>query len=791
MTEPSARRSPWERFRTGAALDGRLLEALMVEGNAGAVLPPGSRLGAWRLGEVLGCGGMSRVYRAERADGRYEQDVAIKVVRGDSALLERLRHERRLVAGLRHPHLVSLVDGGEAEDGALWFAMELVDGEPIDAHLRSHPQAWAAVLRLYDGVCAAVEYAHGRGLIHRDLKPDNILVDAHGRPRLLDFGIALTAEGDGQGDAVLTPGYASPEQLSGGAITIASDVYQLGLVLRRLLQVTNPPADAATVARPAAVPKGVRRDLERLLERALAADPAERYRSVSLLRADLACVLERRPMAVDQGNPRIRLLRFVERNRLAAGVGSVLLLALVASIAVAGWRLAEERKLALAQAARAEAVSEFLVRTLGQANPFATRRSDVRVLEAMDQAAASLDDSLAAAPDVRRVLRRSIAGIYLQLDEPARCLELLATDDPGAVTLEPAAQAETAILRSGCHLALDQRERALAALDEAETALRPLRPPAGDVQRAHAWIERAQIYALDARLGEANQLLERALALAIATGSRLQEYRANRYLGLNIQVAAEHARALPHLQRAHALSMQLHGEGHRSTLTMAGALAVTQSRLGQNAEADATIEAALAAAESVRLRGGSPDIVIAQLLDNHAMMLWQQHRLADCRERAGRALAIYQRVAAPGSSQGFNPSWRVATCAYQEGLLDEAEAHATLALDYAGKGAPVGVINALRMLASIAARQGRGAEAERLLDRAEAAYASTEIANPTVRPALDLAQALTAHTRGQSERARERLARVDAAAEALRARNNYPDWLRLEHEAVTARVGAP
>nr|MCU0757283.1 serine/threonine protein kinase [Xanthomonadales bacterium] len=192
MTDSIPAGDRWARFRTGAALGGRLLEALINEGGAGAVLPPGTRLGAWRLGELLGAGGMSRVYRAERADGRYEQTVAVKVVRGSAPLLERLRHERRLVAGLKHPHIVGLVDGGESEDGALWFAMELVDGEPIDAHLRTQPRDWAEVLRLHDGVCAAVEYAHGRGLIHRDLKPDNILVDAHGRPRLLDFGIALT-----------------------------------------------------------------------------------------------------------------------------------------------------------------------------------------------------------------------------------------------------------------------------------------------------------------------------------------------------------------------------------------------------------------------------------------------------------------------------------------------------------------------------------------------------------------------------------------------------------------------
>jgi hypothetical protein len=245
------------------------------------------------------------------------------------------------------------------------------------------------------------------------------------------------------------------------------------------------------------------------------------------------------------------------------------------------------------------------------------------------------------------------------------------------------------------------------------------------------------------------------------------------------------------LQRAHQLALEVHGEGHRSTLTMAGGLAITLARLGQNAEADATIEAALAAAESVRLRGGSPDIVIAQLLDSHSTILWQQNRLDACREQAARALAIYQRDAAPGSSQGFNPSWRVATCAYQAGLLDEAEAHATLALDFASKGAPVGVVNALRMLASIAAREGRGTDAEDLLLRAEDAFARTEIANPSVRPALDLAQALTAHVQGQTERALERLARVDAAVAVLAAKGGYQDWLRLEHEAVKAMIDKP
>lgn len=779
MTDSTPADARWARFRTGAALGSRLLEALINEGGAGAVLPPGTRLGAWRLGELLGAGGMSRVYRAERADGGYEQEVAIKVVRGNAALLERLRHERRLVASLKHPHLVGLLDGGEAEDGALWFAMELVDGEPIDAHLRAHPRDWAGILRLYDGVCAAVEYAHGRGLIHRDLKPDNILVDAHGRPRLLDFGIALTEEGRDSGDSLLTPGFASPEQLSGAPISITSDVFQLGLVLRAMLEAGCPSGAAA-----GAIPIRVRRDLDRILARALAEAPAERYRSVSLLREDLAAVLACRPLAADRGRAGVQLRRFLERNRLAASVGGVLLLTLVLSLAVAGWRLQAERNLALAHAARAQAVSDFLVRTLGQANPFAARRNDVRVLEAMDQAADSLDTSLASEPDVRRVLRKAIAGVYLQLDEPTRCLEVLKTSDPAAPDV--VIEAETAILRSGCHLALDQRADALAALDAADAALRKLRPPEGDAQRAYALVERAQILALNAGLAEANQLLEQALALAIRSGSQLQEYRAHRYLGNNVQTAGDHAGALPHLQRARALAVEIYGEGHRSSLTMAGVLAISQARLGLNAEADASIEAALASAETVRLRGGNPDIVIAQLLDNHATILWQQQRYDECQAQAGQSVAIYQRVAAPGSSQGYNPSWRVATCAYQAGRLDEAATYATLALDYAGKGAPVGVINALRMLASIAVQTGRIAEAEALLSRAEQAYASTEVANPTVRIALDLAHARSALAQAQTDRLRELLARVDAAVEVLQARGSYPDWLRLEYDAVQA-----
>ena len=777
----------WDRFKTGQALKGRLLKDLVDQAGAGAVLAAGSLVGPWKIVELLGSGGMSHVYLAERGDGRFEQLVALKLVRRNATLIDRLRHERQIVATLRHPHIVSLVDGGETDEGDLWFAMALVEGVAIDVYAQTQQLDWQSRLRLFNEVCAAVEYAHGRALIHRDIKPANILVDDNGHPRLLDFGIALALEqssADGSADHVLTPGFASPEQLAGQALTTKSDIYQLGLVLRAML------ADAVDLKGPRMrVPAAVRHDLDRLLARATAEDPQARYPTAAALRQDIANLLARRPLAEQGDAPVVRLSRFVERHRVAVAVSVIALATLVSALTFAAIRLRDERNQALANEQRANAVSRFLVDTLSQANPYAQQKGAVTVLEALDHAANRLDDSLNDSPDLRRELRTTIGEVYLSLDESQRCLDLLAgelayRDLQRATAVE---QSRMHVLRSECHLALDQRDDAMHWLDLAEATVRDDPSVPADQLRAWILIDKGQLLSLNGKLIEANLLFEQALPLAVRSGSAEQEYRANRMLGQNLQQANDNERAVTMLARARDIAARTLGPTHRSTLTTAGNLAWSQGRLEQWDAAEKTMQDALAAAESMRQRGAPPDIVIAQLRDNFAGLLWQQNRFKECIEQAGLSLAIYKRLASDSSSQGFNPSWRVATCAYQDGRLALAHEHATQALHYAENGVPVGVINALRMLAAIAARRGELDASKALLTRAETALATTEVANKGVFSALHLTRALLAIRSGDVPAARDHLQQAD---DSIRESGLNPGWIKQERGEVAAMIEA-
>jgi tetratricopeptide (TPR) repeat protein len=765
------------RFRTGAVLQGRLLRELLDETGLGPPLPEGARIGPWRIKELLGSGGMSHVYLAERADEQFEQQVALKQVRGNPALSSRLRHERQVLAGLRHPNIVGLVDGGETPQGDLWFAMALVEGDTLDQFIRSRQPGWRERLQLFDGLCAAVEYAHGRGLIHRDIKPANILVDDAGHPRLLDFGIALAeSEAAGSEDRALTPAFASPEQLAGQELSVRSDVFQLGLVLDGLMR-------GQTGTDWIALPAALGRDLRLVQRIATADDPAARYPTAAALRADLSRLLARRPLASQQDQFGPRCARAIERNRLTVAVGSFALLALVLSLSVAAWRLAQERNQALANERHAKAVAGFLVETLNQASPYAAGGGSVSVAEAMDLAAQRLDEQLAESPELRRELRSTIGGVYLSLDEAKRCLGLFDTPqaDLELVAAPSEQRARAQILRSECHLALDERGPAGDWLDAAWQSLEGQEGPAVDALRAFILVDRAQLLLLSDRLSESNAVLEQALALARSSGSLEQEYRASRFLGGNLQNAGEHERALAYQQRALALARQAYGAVHRSTLTTAGGLAITQARLQRWDEAEQTMREALDAADSIRHRGAAPDIVIAQLRDNYANILWQQERFAECIEQADAALALYRRSAPESSSQGFNPSWRVATCAYQNADLAQARRYAEIALGYARDKVPVGVVNVQRMLAAIAAREGNAAEARARLAEAQAALKAAEISNPSVLPALQLARARLAVLEDDLSAAR---AALHSANQDIERWTSPSTWLIQERDEV-------
>jgi serine/threonine protein kinase len=207
----------------------------------------GRRIGVYQIVEAIGRGGMGEVYRAVRADGQYDKQVALKLVRvgfDSSFVLERFRHERQILASLEHPNIARLHDGGTTEDGIPYLVMELIEGTPIHRYCDEHHLGVRERLQLFAQVCAAVQYAHRRLVIHRDIKPSNILVTAEGVPKLLDFGIAKIVDPSGGSETTLlrpmTPEYASPEQVRGEPITTATDVYSLGVVLYRLLTGRSP-----------------------------------------------------------------------------------------------------------------------------------------------------------------------------------------------------------------------------------------------------------------------------------------------------------------------------------------------------------------------------------------------------------------------------------------------------------------------------------------------------------------------------------------------------------------------
>ena len=287
------------------------------------------RVGTYRIVNEIGRGGMGVVYLATRDDDQFQKRVAIKIVKlgADSlGILRRFRHERQILANLEHPSIARLLDGGTTPDGRPWIAMEYVEGMPIDRFCRERDLSIEKRCLLVCQVCDAVAYAHRHLLVHRDLKPTNILVADDGNPKLLDFGIARLLDDDEAGEVAaravslsLTPDYASPEQLKGGSVTTASDVYSLGVVLHEVLTGVRPGQEPAGKAR-----KALPGDLESILRMALCGEASSRYSSAEKLAEDLQRYLESFPVQARRQTFLYRTGKFLRRNWTAAAAGLVI-----------------------------------------------------------------------------------------------------------------------------------------------------------------------------------------------------------------------------------------------------------------------------------------------------------------------------------------------------------------------------------------------------------------------------------------------------------------------------------
>lgn len=405
-------------------------ETASEEASFDSVLPEGTLVGPYRIVATIASGGMGAVYRAERADGAYQQEVALKVVRGSviaSELERRFLRERQILARLQHPGIARLVDGGLTVEGSPYLAMELVEGVPITDWMEEHGLDVATRLRVFLEVCDAVQYAHQNLVLHRDLKPSNILVTSEGRVRLLDFGIArvLGAHDDEAGSEaltragtlLLTPEYASPEQLRGEPTSTATDVYALGSVLYellagrrafvlgsrswseigRLLRDDPPP-----LSRVPELDRKTRRrlegDLENIVRRAMQKEPSRRYPSVDAVAEDLRRHLKGLPVSARPDTLRYRIGKYVRRHRIGVGASAAVVLAVLLG---AGATLRQARATRI-EAARAESVRDFLFGLFEAANPEENLGQIPDARELLDRGAARVDS---LAPEVGAEIR--------------------------------------------------------------------------------------------------------------------------------------------------------------------------------------------------------------------------------------------------------------------------------------------------------------------------------------------------------------------------------------------------
>jgi len=407
----------------------------------------GRRIGPWKLLRLLGQGGMGTVYLAERADGAFEQRVAIKLM--PEALLHRdlqrrFRIEQQALGRLEHQSIARILDGGVTPEGLPYLVMERVEGEPIDAYCERQRLGIAARIRLLLGVCEAVRYAHGRLVVHRDLKPANILVIPPGRVKLLDFGIAklLTDDPDARTITKLqpfTPQYAAPEQLSGDPITTVTDVYGIGGLAYRLLTGRPPwpledsawvhrlkdegrhePELPSRVTRHAEWRRKLRGDLDAIVMKALSADPRQRYASVEELASDLECFLESKPIVARSQPASTRARKFVRRHR--TGVAAALLAAL--SVGVLLTMLAWRARVAERGRQRAQEVSDFFTELLTSTNPDYARGAEVPVADLLERSVGLAQSKLANQPRLQADILDVLGSSLMRIGHQSEALDV-------------------------------------------------------------------------------------------------------------------------------------------------------------------------------------------------------------------------------------------------------------------------------------------------------------------------------------------------------------------------------
>ncbi len=658
---------------------------------------PGQVVGRYRLLEQIGAGGMGTVWLAARADGQFEQQVALKLIKrgmDSEEVQNRFLRERQILARLEHPGIAHLLDGGVSEDGRPWFAMEFVPGSPITAYCDHNRLTVAARLRLFVQVCRAVGYAHRNLIVHRDLKPSNVMVTPAGEIKLLDFGIAKLLDPDvpeatrGAGSGLMTPEYASPEQVTGEAITTASDGYQLGILLYELLAGRRPygisgsstreieravchsvpTQPSAAVTRPGRLPQrdgsvtrvepeevGARRgitperlrqalrgDLDDIAMRALQKDPALRYPSAEALAEDLERHLDHLPLRFGRAGWATRTVKFVRRYRTRVMAAAFVLVAGVGGAATYLVRIQAERNRATREAAKAAQTNLLLHRFFQGWTPQSDRRQ-VSATEVLQDAGRRAEAELGSDPETLATILSNLGDLYAALGEtgPADSLLRRALAIQERLATEPTLDLAATLARMGQLQAtvaprFGSPEPALRrALILYQQLLPPDRPEVLTTQLALAralWTED--------RLAESEALLRDALSHVPSQDDLLSAEIAEG-LGYALFLQARSGEAAEILRSAMERQRRILGTLHRLTLRTTRELSSALRDNGQLEEAEALAREAMRNTRALFGEGhpenGYSEIVLALVLERRGKFD-EAAELARAGVRAGERL---------------------------------------------------------------------------------------------------------------------------------------------------------
>lgn len=574
----------------------------------------GRRVGPWRLLHPLGRGGMGEVWLAARADGAYAREVALKLPHAHllgGALRERFRREHDILATLADPRIARFYDAGIDTDGQPWLALEYVVGTPIDVYCSQHDLDVHARVALVRQVAGAVQSAHARLIVHRDLKPANVLVTATGEAKLLDFGIAKLLGEDASdssltqlGGRAATPDYAAPEQLEGGVVTVATDVYALGVMLYELLTGQRPFPTRSRLGRmlesrgeaPLASTRveGRRRcalegDLDAILAHAMDPDPARRYPSVEAFSEDLLRHLESRPIRARRIGRARRILKFVRRHRRGVAAAAVLALALGAGVGGILW----QSRRAAEEARRATAIKDFLIEVFSASDPRIASdqpRGGITAKALLDASASRIETRFADDPDMQIELLRTLADLYRELGEDERYEALQALQlrkvrerygplHPNILNgaVEAAMRACDASEWEACDRALADADRALRAAGDRDPEL-----------RGYWWMARARRWqAEDGAQTKAEAAFRQSIALFErgAPRSRGHVTALQEYASFLTASRGDHAAAIATYRKSLALAESIPDRNDAELQTLYGNLGLVYQQTGRFAEA--------------------------------------------------------------------------------------------------------------------------------------------------------------------------------------------------------------